>query len=239
MARSVLSAMPLAVFAAAALSAAALHAEEMPRTISVTGEGLVAAVPDMAILSIGVVGEDPVAGAALREMSAAMAAVMERVRASGVEPADLMTGTLSLDERWDYSGETAKFQGYAAATTLEVRVRDIGALGSLIDAVVQDGANRVGGIRFDLSDRESVLADARRAAVADAVARARLLAEGAGVTLGPVLSMSESSYYAPPQPYYEARDMMMAAAPGGAPVPVAAGETTVTASVSITYQIAD
>lgn len=228
----------LPAVAAAVLAAPALAEDAYSRTISVTGEGRIALAPDMAHLSLGVVGQDAAPGVALREMSEAMAAVMARMTAAGIAPADMMTGQLRLDENWDYSGATAKFLGYAAATTLEVRVRDLDMLGTLIDAAVQDGANRLGGLRFDLSDRDTPLTEARRAAVADARARAELLAEGAGVTLGPLLSMSESSYYDQPQPYYDSREML-ATAPGGAPVPVAAGETEVRANVTMVYSIAD
>lgn len=228
----------LPTLALAVLAGAARAEDDFDRTISVTGEGRIALAPDMAHLSLGVVGEDAAPGAALREMSEAMAAVMARMTAAGIAEADMMTGQLSLDERWDYSGETAKFLGYAAATTLEVRVRDLDLLGSLIDAAVQDGANRLGGLRFDLADRATPLDAARRAAVADARARAELLAEGAGVTLGPLLSMSESSYYDQPQPYFDSR-VMLAPSPEGAAVPVAAGETQVTANVTMVYAIAD
>jgi len=207
-----------------------------PRVITVTGEAVVAAIPDLAYVSIGVTEEATAAAEALRAMSEAMTAVMARLEAAGIAPTDLQTGQLSLEPRYDHSSNDGvpKMTGFVATTMLDVRVRDLDLLGTVLDAVVQDGANRLGGVRFDLTDREPALDAARRDAVAVARARAELYAEAAGVTLGDLQSLSEQQNYGGPQPMF-ARDMAMESMP----VPMAAGEVNLSASVTLVYAIAE
>jgi len=223
-----------ALAAAASLALPAL-ADAPPRQIIVTGEGLVAATPDMAWVSVGVSHDALKAVEAMNMMSVAMAAVLAELEAAGIAPADLQTGQLSLEPRYDYSSYDGvpKMLGYTAATTIEVRVRVLDDLGSVLDAVVNEGANRLGGIRFDLDDKTQVMADARRAAVVDARGRAELYAQAAGVTLGALQTLTESGGYMAPAPMYELR----MAADAGSAVPVAAGEVNFQAMVTLVYAI--
>lgn len=216
-------------------SSVPVRADAPLRLMTVTGEGIVAAAPDMAWVSIGVSHDAPKAGDAMAQMSQAMTAVLAELAAAGIAAADLQTGQLTLEARFDYSSPDGvpKMLGYTAATMVEVRVRDLDKLGSVLDAVVDEGANRLGGIRFDLSEKDAVMADARRAAVADARARAMLFAEAAGVALGDLQTLTESGGYAAPMPMF---DMRMEAA-GNMPVPVAAGEVNFQAMVTMVYVI--
>lgn len=208
---------------------------EAARTITVTGEGGAFVVPDRATVTIGVTFEDAAASAALRGMSGAMTAVLARLVAAGVADTDVQTGGLSLGPRWDYSRPDGQpvTDGFTATTMVTVLVRDLDDLGTILDAVVQDGANRLDGIGFSVSDNRAALDDARRAAVADARARAELYAMAAGVTLGEVIAISEQTQFDGPMPQLR---MAMEAAPS---VPVAAGEINLLAQVTIVYAIAD
>lgn len=213
-------------------------AEEVPlRTITVTGDGEVTQKPDLATLSIGVRHEAQTAAEALDRMSAAMTPVMERLVAAGIAATDVQTGSLSLEPLYDYSYSSGppKFLGFAAATSVTVTIRDLGLVGGVLDAVVEDGANTLGGIAFGLADPSAALNGARQEAVEDARARAELYAAAAGVTLGELITLTESGGYAPQPVMYDAR-MEMAS---GAPVPIAAGEVGVTAQVTLVYRIAD
>jgi uncharacterized protein YggE len=115
---------------------------------------------------------------------------------------------------------------------VSVRLDDVAKLGATLDALVTAGANQLNGINFSIADSSALLAQARQQAVADALVKAQTFAKAAGVTLGPILSISESDNGGP-------RPLYMAAAPMAAlrAVPVAPGEESVTASVSITWQI--
>lgn len=210
-------------------------AEETPmRQIAVTGEGTVEAVPDMALLSLGVTNQAETAGAAMAATSAAVGSVLDRLGALGLEAKDVQTRNISLTPVWNdpgIRGGTPEISGFQASNTISVRVRDLDKLGTIMDEVVSDGANTFNGLSFSLQDPKPETEEARRRAVSDATARAQVLAQAAGVTLGPVQTITEmGSGGGGPV-------MMEMAMARGAGVPVAAGEVSVTVSVSMTFAI--
>ena len=224
----------LASALALALAGAAL-ADDMPRQITVTGEGRVEAAPDMATISLGVTHENEQAKLAMEATSDAVARILERIAAMGVAPRDMQTRALSLSPVWSErtasDGNRARITGFVASNTVMVRVRDLASLGRILDAVIEDGANDFNGLQFDAQNPEPLMDEARRAAVADAMARAALLAEAAGVTLGPVQSISEQGGMRP-------MGAMMDMAMRESGVPIAAGEVSVEAMVSMVFAIA-
>lgn len=223
----------LAVLCVAALPLAAIAQEQGPQ-ITVTGEGRAAAVPDMATVTLGVTAQDADAGAAMAETNRVAGAILDRLEGMGIEARDRQTSDLGLQPVWsNYRDDRAQeITGYEASNRLTVRVRDLAQLGDVLGAVTEDGANRLSGLSFGLQDPDPVEEEARRDAVADAMQRARVLAEAAGVTLGPVLSISESGGgYAPePMMMMEARDKS---------VPVAAGETVLAARVTMVFSLGE
>lgn len=202
--------------------------------VTVTGEATVEAAPDMATISLGVTTEGQTAAEAMTANSKALQAVVERLKAAGIEDRDLQTSNLSLNPNWvGYdSGSTPKIAGYVASNMLNVRVRALDGLGSVLDASIADGANTLNGISFELAQPRPALDEARKAAVADARARAALLIEAAGGTLGKIVSITENSGYSSPMPMFKSD----AAA---AQVPVAAGQIGLSASVTISFEIAE
>ncbi|MDX5349888.1 MAG: SIMPL domain-containing protein [Paracoccaceae bacterium] len=229
-------ALPVLALAAALalpLTAPGLAQEAKAPMINVTGIGTVEAAPDVASLSIGVTTQGDTAVAALAANSAAMEAVMTRLTAAGIEARDMQTSNLSVNPNWSgYDTATPTISGYVAANLLTVTIRDLGALGQVLDAAVQDGANTLNGLTFGLADPAPLMDEARKEAVADARARAELLATAAGVKLGRIVSISEGQPAQGPMPYYKAE---LAAAP----VPVAGGEVDVQATVTIFYEIVE
>lgn len=204
------------------------------RTITVTGEGRISAAPDMAVLQLGVSREARAASDAMRLASEAAAAVLAQVEASGVATKDVQTVNVSLSPRWHRAqDDTPRVVGYIASNDLSVRVRDLASLGTLMDAVVSDGANQMNGLRFDIATPRPLQDKARQAAVADARAKADLLAEAAGVTLGPVMTISENGGFQ--QPMVMARGAMMESSS----VPIAAGELDVSVTVAVVFSIAE
>jgi uncharacterized protein YggE len=212
----------------AALALAAPAAAQDASRLLVTGEGRVASAPDMAVLRLGVEARASEADAALGQVSQAATAVLEALRAEGIAEADIRTSELRLGQRYD-DGRSAG--GFEAANVVTARVRDLGALGAVIDAASSAGANRIEGLRFSLADEAPAMAEARRRAVADARAAADTLAEAAGLTLGPVLRLREGGGPGVPGPM---ADMMRAEA---ASVPIASGDIDTTARVSIVYRV--
>lgn len=216
------------------LPIAAVAQEAPAGRITVTGEGSVSAAPDMALITLGVTTEGETAKAALDLNNEQQAAVMASLSAAGVEGRDIQTSVLNLSPVWrnDRAGtdEEPRISGYQASNQVTVRVRDLAALGALLDTVVTTGANTLNSLSFSLSDPAPEMDKARRAAVADAMARAKLYAEAAGVTLGPVIRISDAPAQGPVGPMFRQAAEMKA-------VPVAAGEIALSASVTVTFAI--
>lgn len=209
-------------------------AAEEARTITVTGEGRISAEPDMAVLRLGVSREARKASDAMRAASEAAAAVLAQVEASGVAARDVQTANVSLSPRWLNEKNTApRINGYVASNDLTVRVRDLGDLGALMDAVVGDGANQMNGLSFAIAEPQPLQDAARQAAMQDARRKAELLATSAGVSLGPVMTISEHGGFR--QPVGMARGAMMEASA----VPIATGELDISANVTVVYAIAE
>src|SRR5437016_3977389 len=196
---STLSKVSLALMTALVLAIAPASAQTAPaRTLTIAGNADVHAAPDAALVAIGVVTESETAAAALKANSAALAKVLEAVRALGVEAKDLQTRGLSLEARYyrpDKPGpaDRPRIIGYTAANEVTVRVRDLAKLGDLLDKVTVAGANRIGGVDFIVSNQEVLLDEARRKAVADARDKADLYARAAGFTLGKIMSFTEDT----------------------------------------------
>lgn len=227
----ILNALMLAT--ALAMPAAAAMAEALSPRITVTGTGSVDSRPDMATISLGVTTQGGTAAEAMGRNSEELARVLEKLRASGVEDRDLQTSGLSLNPNWTNSndGTAATISGYVASNQLTIRVRALDSLGGILDAAVKDGANTLNGVAFGLTDPKPVEDEARKRAVQDAAARAALLTTAAGVQLGQVLSITEGGGFEPPRPMYR-----MDAAEASA-VPMAEGEISTAASVTVVYAI--
>jgi hypothetical protein len=229
---------PAALALAALLSAAVLAPAgaqgPAPATITVTGEGSVDVAPDEATLSAGVETRADSAEAALAENSERMREVIAALDAAGVPERAIRTSGLSVfPVREGGAGrERAEVESFRAVNTVTVTTGDLDRLGTLMDALVGSGANRLGQLSFGLSDPAEATAEARRAAVAEAVTAAETFAAAAGHALGPLVAL-DSGGGARPGPHMRA--LALESSPG---VPVAPGETTVTASVTMTWRLA-
>jgi uncharacterized protein YggE len=226
--------LPILSLAALLAATAPLLAQEAnhPRQITVIGAAETEAVPDLATITAGVETRAETAAAALSANSEAMTAVFAALDAAAIERRDMQTSQLTLNPvhaPYDEGAPDAqRVVGYEAANLVTVRLRDVAALGTVVDSLAKAGANRLHGIGFELADPQAALATAREDAVADARARAELYARAAGVTLGPVLSIRETLEV--PQPM-----MMRAQAMEAAAAPVAQGTVALAAQVEVVF----
>ena len=222
-----------ALLIAFAVLAGAVAAEERPREIIVTGEGVVAGEPDMAVVTIGVSRDARLAGEAMAATSEAAAEVLKTVSEAGVEARDVQTSSVSLSPIWDRQKRDSppRVAGYEASNTLSVRVRDLSRLGRLLDSVIGSGANQMHGLDFTLSDPRPAQDQARAAAVRDARAKAETLATAAGIELGPVRSSSEGGGG------YSSGSMMQREAMIASEVPIATGEVETRVTVTMIFDI--
>ena len=225
------------------LASTALVADDNPRvpSIIVSGEGSAALAPDMAVLTLTVARQAETARAALDENSKAIGEVQAAMQAAGIEARDLQTSGFGIQPNYVYpppgatgEREAPRIAGYTVRNSLTVRVRDISAVGAILDKSVSLGVNEGGNIVFTNADPSPAIRQARTRAVQDAIAKADTLAEAAGVAKGQVLEISEQSYNPSPMPMAE-MDMMRAA--DAAPVPVAIGENSYRVTVNVTYAI--
>lgn len=238
--RSALVAATLIALPFASDSAFAQETTARESVIRVTGTGEASIAPDMAILNLTVARNAETAANALAANNTAMNEVLAALKSGGIADKDLQTSSFSIYPQYQQNEpkngrvDPPKIVGYEVSNSLSVKVRDLKALGGIIDQSVKLGVNQGGQISFTNDDPKAAQTDARKKAVAEAMDKARTLAEAAGVRLGKVVDMSEgSANMMPPSPM--PRMAMMKEASDG--VPVASGENTYAITVTMTLAI--
>lgn len=207
--------------------------DEYPRTITVSGHGSVTMKPDIATLWLGVSVTADTANGALRKASEKADALIKALEASGVADDDIVTSNISLYPQYNDAGDAVST--YSASNDVTATVRQIDTAGAVIDAAAGLVGNEIsiGGISFAVDDDSDALAEARRAATADALQHATDLTAGVDATVGQVLTIDESSSgYQPYYPTYGAADGSAEAS-----TPVQIGTQDVTVDVTVTFEL--
>ena len=223
--------MKIALFAALALAASLSNALGQTRTLTMSGEGEVMAVPDMVTLSAGVTSEASTAAAALSANSTRMQGVFAALKKMDVADKDIQTTNFSVapQNTGGANDQPRRISGYLMNNEVRVRLNDVSKLGMALDTLVAAGANQIYGVSFGIKDEAALLDQARAKAVNEAKAKAAIFAKAAGVTLGPILSINENAISAP-RPTFEAMSVTASRV-----APTAVGEENVTATVSIVW----
>jgi len=221
---------------------AGLSLPALAGTITIEGRGEVLAAPDMAQINSGVTTQGASAREALDANTAAMGELIAALKAAGIEARDIQTSGFSVNPNYVYSDERdengyslpPRINGYQVSNTVTVTVRKLDDLGTILDKSVTIGANTINGVSFSVADPSELYNEARKAAFADARAKAELYADAANVTLDEIVSISETQGYNAPQPYpmYARADVAMAQA-----VPVEAGEMAFAINVSVQWEL--
>ena len=220
----------LPILAVTLVCSLASPAFAVDKTITVTGEATTAAMPDQAMIRIGVMSQAKTAREATDANARQMSAVIGAIRKAGVEDRDIQTARLSLQPQFEQTKNGAnKLTGYSAGNDVNVRLREIDKLPGVLDSAVGAGANEISGIEFIVSDASKRLDDTRAAAVADARRKAEIFAKAAGLSVGRAMTISEEG-----APIGRPVPMLRAAAKA---TPVAPGEQTLQAAVTITYEL--
>ena len=202
--------------------------------VSVTGDGLVQAVPDRAWITISAESRASNPRDAQKRNTEAMTPVLEKLKAAGVPADAIKTVAYDLQYEWDYVNNKRVGRGYVARNTIEVRVDTVDRVGEYLEIAIGSGATSLGGIRFDLKDRSKLEREALRLAVADARGKAEAAAAGAGRAIDRILRVEETSMGGPiPMPRMVAREAFQAADASAAP-PISAGQTEIRARVTLT-----
>jgi hypothetical protein len=205
--------------------------------ISETGE--VYAKPDLAVVIFSVIKEAKTVAEATSENTETMNDIIQAIKDQGVVDKDLKTVSFNLSPRYEYTDDTFSKRilvGYEVSQQLEVKIRDMEKIGTVIEKATSAGANDVSGLQFTVDNEEGLKKEARTQAIEKAKAKAQELTSQLGVKLGKVITFSENFFV----PYYDTRVYLEKAAGmgGGGSVPnIQTGENTITATVTINYEI--
>ena len=229
----------IVVLALTVASTSLLNAEELPRTITVSGEGKAGSPPDMATISTGVMTKSASAKEALAANNQAMEQVLKVLKSRNIDNKDIQTSGFAVypeyrrQERGDRSNQ---IDGYRVSNNVSVKVRNLARLGEILDALVQAGSNQISGVSFSIAKPSAIMNEARRNAIDDARGRAELYAAATGVSVGKVISISEVAMQTP-RPMFQGR--MAMAEMASTSVPIATGEQEVSASINVMYELLD
>ena len=227
------------LLAALAVPAGSALAEDgRPRTVSVAGQGQVTAQPDMARVTLGVEARRPDLADARLTVTRAVDRVLALTKELAIDPKYVNATGLQVqpDYTWNEQARKQELQGYVVSRQVEVELRDLDKLGTLLERAVSAGANQIGGASLDSTHRKELERQAMTLAVQDARLNAETLARAAGVQLGTVRTLNASSS-SPPMPMYRMAAADMAAAPPPPDATYQAGEMTFAARVSAEYDL--
>jgi uncharacterized protein len=235
------------LFASVLLAAAALPSAVSAQQASITqtiagtrldinATGEVTRVPDVAIITAGVVARAASATAAMQDSADRMEKVLAALKRAGVADRDIQTSSVNLNPEYRYpENQSPQLVGYTASNQVTIRFRDIRTSGKILDALVSQGANQINGPNLTVDKPEAALDEARANAIAAGRARAELYARSLGLRLVRVVSVSESGGYAVPPPA-PPMPMMMARGERDS-TSIQAGEQKLQVNVAITFEL--
>ncbi|HEY1069277.1 MAG TPA: SIMPL domain-containing protein [Thermomonas sp.] len=203
--------------------------------LSVSATAEASRTPDVATISTGVVTQAADANAAMRDNAVQMDRMLAALRAAGIAPRDIQTSGINLNPQYKYAeNQPPAIVGYQASNTVNVKVRELAKLGKVLDALVAQGANQINGPSFGIDQPEAALEEARLAAVKKAQAQAQTYARALGLQVKRIVSISEGGASLPrPVPMMRA----MAADAGFKETAVAPGESSVSVSVEMVFEL--
>jgi hypothetical protein len=209
-------------------------------TVTVSGQGMVKAGPDEAVLTVMVENDAPDAAQALDANSKQMTKVLDRLKAEGLDESVLQTANVAVYPNRVYNPDTGKetLEGYRAQNSIRVTLTDLSKVGGIFAAATEAGATNVMGPEWRLNDDTAAVAQALDEAFSKARAKAEALAAAAGLKLGDLVLVQESGSSMPPVMYEEARDMALATQAGSKAVPINPLDLEINASVTLTYRLA-
>lgn len=211
--------------------------ENYPREITVSSQGRAFAIPDIALIKLGVTTEGIKIQDIVKENSEKMNNILKEIKDLGIEEKDIQTTNYSLTPRYEWTREGKRiFQGYTLSQEIRVKIRDFEKIGQVLEKATQIGANLVGDLQFSIDDPEKVTEIARKEAIEKAKEKASQIASQSGLKLLKLINIYEE-YSSQPVPYLKA----MPEGLGGGEIAVAPeiqpGEEEVTVRISLVYKV--
>jgi uncharacterized protein len=227
----------LAATSPAALMAAEIHIEAKNPVVELSVSEMVESAPDTATFSTGVETAAPTASVALRQNSTQVARVISQLKAMGIAEKDIQTSGINLSPEYEYIQATQRnrFKGYRVSNQVQVKMRDIEKLGTIMDQVVASGATNINGPYFSIADDSAVKRAARATALANGKAQAETYARAAGYSGVRLLSVSEA-VMGRPMPYAMMRQTANVEAMD-ASVPVQPGQVGTSVMLNLQYEM--
>ena len=226
----------------ALLLATAVPAAAEPGYLTVAGQGAVSAVPDAVTINTGVTSSARTAHEALSANSQAMTAVFDALKKLGVPERAIRTNNLNLSPQYAPAAgnnfslpQDRPVIGYRVTNTVNVMLDDPRRAGVVLDALVSAGANQAGGLSYIFKNDTGLISQARTEAVKNAIARAHTYAAAAGITLGPIHSITDTGNVFPQLGV--ANGAANFASPPPPPTPMGVGEQTLRANVTVSWEI--
>ncbi|OGF24301.1 hypothetical protein A3H09_02715 [Candidatus Falkowbacteria bacterium RIFCSPLOWO2_12_FULL_45_13] len=208
-----------------------------PHSISIMGEGKIIGLPDVAKIQLGYSVEKKTVAEAQKDNSNKMNAMIDKLKKDfKIDPKDIQTANYYISPQYDWNDGKQTLRGYLVSQNLNVKLRQMDRVSSIIEAAGVIGLNQVGNLSFEIDNPEQLKQAAREKALAQAQEKAKTLAEAVGVKLGKVISFSESSSDNPPQPFY-ALEKSAAGLGGGAGPTVEAGSNEIIIIATVEYEI--
>lgn len=233
---ALLAAAAMTVPAAAVAQTAILQQPIAGTRLDISATGEVTRVPDLAIISAGVVTRAATATGAIEENAQRMERVRAALKRAGVADRDIQTSSINLNPEYRYAENRAPtLIGYQASNMVSIRFRDIRSSGQILDALVREGANQINGPTLTIDKPEAALDEARIKAIANGRARAEVYARALGMQVVRLLSVSESGGYAAPPPMAYAEQIVMTGA--RADTKIDPGEQKLQVSVAMSFEL--
>lgn len=232
-------------FLAAASLAASLAAQPAtlppresgtPETVSVTGTSRVSLTPDRFSFNVGVQTQAPTVEEAVNENNARIAAVVAALKKAGATDQEIRTSGFSVYPQQNYvQGQPPRVIGYQVSNSVTVTKKQIADAGRLLQVAINAGVNEASGLQFEVSDPARGRDQGLRTAFDDARAKATLLAQAAGRSIGRAIMITEGAEPVAPRPMVMARTMAKAEAVSQ--VPVESGSSELTYIVSVVFEM--
>jgi uncharacterized protein YggE len=205
-----------------------------PKTLSVSGTGVINVKANQATVTLGVYTEDKQASTAIDENAAKMTAVINALKQLGFKEEDMQTTSYNVNP--NYNWEIRMVIGYQVTNMIQIKIKDLTKVGPAIDAATTAGANKVDSISFGITEEtaSAMKLEAYKAAIADAKSKSDVITSGLGIKVVGVQSVTESAYY----PIVEYRNYDTSGASSAkATTPVLSGNLSVTVTLNIVYLI--
>ena len=203
------------------------------RQVTVVGSGEVQGRPDTLTAQISIEATAPDVTAAMNQTSDRMQAVINALVNSGIDKNDIATTNVTLQPQYG-GGDRPSIIAYQASNSVTVKIRNLNTASQTLGLIGTTGgdATRINSVSYAIDDDSQLVRDARTRAFDDAKDRAEQYAQLAGLTLGDVISISESAGTTPPTP--TPTPMPRAAMEA---VPMEPGQQTVSFSVTAIWEL--